>query len=84
MKPSEITSQLLILILMTLMQAGCRSGNFDNPSSAGREPVIDPDYSGVTIPPNIAPLNFAIQEKGEAFRIIATSPNGSHCDSRIF
>ena len=77
MKPSEITSQLLILILMTLMHAGCRSGNFDNPSSAGREPVIDPDYSGVTIPPNIAPLNFAIQEKGEAFRIIATSPNGT-------
>jgi hypothetical protein len=26
-----------------------------------------PDYAGVTVPPNIAPLNFAIREEGERF-----------------
>ena len=51
-----------------LLQAGCTSGNFDNPSPAGREPVIDPDYSGVTIPPNIAPLNFMIHGEGESLQ----------------
>ena len=30
-------------------------------------PVIDPDYTGVTVPVNIAPLNFKINEKGSAY-----------------
>ncbi|MEI6049155.1 MAG: cytochrome C biosynthesis protein [Bacteroidota bacterium] len=30
-------------------------------------PKIEPDYSGVTIPPNIAPLNFIVKENGSAF-----------------
>ncbi|MBN1479268.1 PD40 domain-containing protein [candidate division KSB1 bacterium] len=33
-------------------------------------PSIYPDYNGVTIPPNIAPLNFIIQEEGEAYRAV--------------
>jgi hypothetical protein len=32
-----------------------------------REPVIEPDYTGVTIPRNIAPMNFIITEEGESF-----------------
>jgi hypothetical protein len=31
--------------------------------------ILEPDYSGLTIPPNIAPLNFVIQEKGSAYFI---------------
>jgi len=27
-----------------------------------------PDYNGVTVPPNIAPLNFTVREEGEHFR----------------
>ncbi len=30
-------------------------------------PVIYPDYTDVTIPPNIAPLHFAIREEGDRF-----------------
>lgn len=30
-------------------------------------PRLKPDYSGVVMPPNIAPLNFLIQEPGSAF-----------------
>ena len=52
MKLSEIISRILVVIFMILLLAGCTSDNFDNPSPAGREPVIDPDYSGVTIPYN--------------------------------
>lgn len=35
-------------------------------TETGAPPVIDPDYTGVTIPYNIAPLNFKILEKGSA------------------
>lgn len=41
-----------------------------------REPVIEPDYSGVTIPPNIAQLNFRILEDGVYFTIKCFSPDG--------
>ncbi|MCH3981692.1 MAG: cytochrome C biosynthesis protein [Prevotella sp.] len=33
-----------------------------------RAPKIFPDYTAVTLPPNIAPVNFEIQEKGDAFQ----------------
>jgi len=32
-----------------------------------RPPRVDPDYAGVTIPSNIAPLNFRILEPGDAY-----------------
>ena len=38
-------------------------------ASEARLPTIDPDYCGVTIPPNIAPLDFRIQEPGLSFEI---------------
>jgi hypothetical protein len=44
--------------------------------STERKPEIKPDYSEVTIPPNIAPMNFRINENGNYFRIIATSGAG--------
>jgi len=34
---------------------------------AKRMPVIKPDYTNVVLPPNIAPLNFVVNEKGKAF-----------------
>lgn len=34
-----------------------------------RLPRIRPDYAGTVIPPNIAPLNFVIDEPGIAFRV---------------
>lgn len=34
-----------------------------------RVPVVDPDYSGVVIPPNIAPLNFAIREAASRYHV---------------
>jgi hypothetical protein len=41
-----------------------------------REPEISPDYAGVTIPPNIAPLNFAILEKADAYVVKIRAPCG--------
>lgn len=35
-----------------------------------------PDYSGVTVPPNIAPLNFRIDEPGRQYRVELRSARG--------
>lgn len=34
---------------------------------AGVPPTLYPDYTGITVPVNIAPMNFEIQEKGDRF-----------------
>ncbi len=76
MKSSEVYLWIYGLILILTIQAGCTSGNLNKPLPSGRAPSIEPDYTGVTIPPNIAPLNFNVMEKGRTFRITATSSNG--------
>jgi hypothetical protein len=40
-------------------------------------PRLVPDYVGVTLPPNIAPLNFRIQETGAAYRVELRSTYGA-------
>jgi dipeptidyl aminopeptidase/acylaminoacyl peptidase len=39
----------------------------DNAVTVSRFPRIRPDYSEIVIPPNIAPLNFAVRERGRRF-----------------
>jgi hypothetical protein len=57
---------LIITLIITALY-GCTGKPEGNIAETGRPPVIDPDYSGVTIPPNIAPLNFKITGEGSAF-----------------
>jgi hypothetical protein len=45
-------------------------------SQVAREPNISPDYSGIVIPGNIAPLNFRILEKGQAYCVKIHSASG--------
>ena len=41
-----------------------------------RAPGIKPDYTGLVIPPNIAPLNFCITEPGLRFHVKVSSARG--------
>jgi hypothetical protein len=41
-----------------------------------RQPVLSPDYRDVTIPPNIAPLNFRLREQGSRFALLVRPDNG--------
>jgi hypothetical protein len=43
---------------------------------ANRLPTIDPDYRGVTIPANVAPLNFRVLEPGGACHVRLSSASG--------
>jgi len=74
MKRNPVTV-ITVSILGLLLTAGCRTNN-GNMTSIDRKPVIEPDYSGVTIPPNIAPMNFIIKEEGKYFIVEASSVNG--------
>ena len=58
--------KLVYCLTIVFLVAACRSdiGNF---TEVDRLPVIFPDYSGIVIPPNIAPLNFKIEEPGVDF-----------------
>jgi hypothetical protein len=47
-----------------------------NANPVGVPPRIQPDYSNIIIPPNIAPLNFSIKETGEEFLVQIHSKNG--------
>ncbi|MHC4394373.1 MAG: TolB family protein [Planctomycetota bacterium] len=46
-------------------------------NSIDRPAQIRPDYSGTVIPPNIAPLNFSVQEKGSHYCVKISSKQGT-------
>ncbi len=43
--------------------------------------TLSPDYSGVTIPPNIAPLNFTVRESGTAWAAVWSDESGRKVES---
>jgi hypothetical protein len=63
------------LIVLTGISPAC-SGPGSVYTELKREPLITPDYSGITIPPNIAPLNFTIDEKAENYLVKLHSSKG--------
>ncbi len=53
-----------------------RAAVVDGAAGIARPPRIFPDYAGATIPPNIAPLNFVIHEKGNRYLVRIGSTAG--------
>ncbi|MHC4417351.1 MAG: TolB family protein [Planctomycetota bacterium] len=76
--------QYILVLLGFVVFIGCLlahlAGNdkpvIDRPHHIGRPPRIRPDYHGTVIPPNIAPLNFLIQEDGLLYYVKIYSPKG--------
>lgn len=61
-----MSRSILIYLFSVLLFVSCRSG-VEKYNDAGKSPNIFPDYSGIMIPPNIAPLNFKINEQGSDY-----------------
>ncbi len=70
-------SRGMVLLGMTFCITGCLSVNYDKAKELDRGALTDPDYSGVTIPFNIAPMNFAIKEEGNSFKVRVTAADGT-------
>lgn len=70
---------VLATALMTIALLHCGSVHTGIPgeySTVDRLPRMSPDYAAVTIPCNIAPLNFVIQEPGDRFIVDAYEEQG--------
>lgn len=57
-----------IFIFLFLLFGSCQK-KIESFQQIDRLPSIFPDYSGITVPPNIAPLNFKINEPGDDFEV---------------
>lgn len=66
-----------IAVLAAVWAGGLAPGpDLSGAVPAARPPRIRPDYSGTVIPPNIAPLNFAVRENGRRFFVRIRSESG--------
>lgn len=73
----KLPAGILVITIANIVFNGCKPVDYDNILSTGREPVIEPDYSAVTIPKNIAPMNFIVLEDGNSFIVRAKSTGGT-------
>ena len=61
-----MTKTVLILLVLTTMLLACgRPSVPDSYQTESRPPKVMPDYTDVTIPANICPLNFRVYEVGK-------------------
>jgi hypothetical protein len=67
---------LLFLAVCGVLVSGPAGRGAESSASVDRPPSIAPDYAGIVIPPNIAPLNFAVKEPGVDFRVEIASRSG--------
>lgn len=59
--------------------ASCVSGYQRPDTYAKTQPRIHPDYAGVTLPCNIAPTNFRIDQEGDAYQVVITADGKEYC-----
>jgi hypothetical protein len=78
---------LFTIIFLSVLLIGlsyCTSSNsrivIKEFNSVDRPAVIHPDYTNTVIPPNIAPLNFLIREKGTKYYVRIYSEQGKDID----
>jgi len=75
-----VFKNLIYLIILLFLLSGCGNKPYGNIAVSELAPKLEPDYSDITIPPNIAPLNFIIKEKGNAYFVKFSSGNETEID----
>jgi hypothetical protein len=65
----------LYLVILSVLLLSCNR-HPGTSLSAGRNPEVYPDYSGITIPVNIAPMNFSIEEDGQRYFVEVHGKDG--------
>lgn len=78
MKPKINLLFQAILYFLLILYTSCITKYKGEPQIIENQPDISPNYLGVTIPPNIAPMNFIINEEGMYFKVIAEDPSGKN------
>lgn len=72
------TILFLFLMILTVTYCSMHESKIDesNIAEISNQPRIDPDYTDIIIPPNIAPTNFIIQEDGIEYYVKISSSTG--------
>jgi len=72
---ARIAKLLLFCVIIFITTTGCdkKMPAYDE---LNRDAVLNPDYTSVTIPPNIAPLNFMVNEAADKFLARFYNSNG--------
>ncbi len=82
-----LKNYITIVLAITIFFGGCQKFSDGNTEKISRDAKIRPGYQGVTIPPNIAPLNFMIDypkncvavkfsSKKENYQFLVNTTNG--------
>ena len=66
----------IIIPLLVILIVACKPTLPSDYDTAGTVPAIFPDYTDITIPSNIAPMNFLIEEQADAYLTELTSESG--------
>ena len=70
MKHYPIPSLSILFLWMAMLLVGCgRPSVPDEAQVLDKKANIFPDYTDIVIPCNIAPLNFMVRDKGDAFAV---------------
>ncbi|MEI8113236.1 MAG: cytochrome C biosynthesis protein [Bacteroidia bacterium] len=64
-----ITKSIYLFAALVLITLNSCHSKIENFTEVSRLPAIFPDYTGILIPPNMAPLNFTVQEPGTEYEV---------------
>ncbi len=76
------TPLVLLTFVAALFMGSCEDESPESPVVVAAAPRITPDYAGVVLPPNIAPLNFRIDEPGRRYVARIHSDAGEQIEIR--
>jgi len=69
--------RLLFILALALTLAGCVPSGYKDASQTSEALEIYPDYTGVVVPVNIAPMNFKVLNQADAYVVEITSASGT-------
>jgi len=72
----SVLTSLLALLLVANSCTGPEIPAKESINNITEQAIIFPDYDGITIPPDIAPLNFTVKEDGTSFIAILEGKKG--------
>jgi hypothetical protein len=74
---SLATPFAMLALAATLWVSSCRDETPRSTVAVPRPPDIAPNYVGIVVPPNLAPLNFVIREPGRKYQVMIHSAAGA-------